>query len=572
MEYPAKTFTVKISTCAPTVGQRLPGRHSNGCSLRTMRRPPSLRRWIPTRSMLAPSRSPRRALPLRSKQRWATTRRPIRPRFDPNSELAPDTTYTATIKGGASGAKDLAGDALEQDYSWTFTTGADTTPPETSIDTGPSGTVSSTKGSFSFSSNELEAAFECKLDGVAFDEGCTSPKTVPGAGILAEGTHTFEVWATDKAGNTDTTPASRTWTVDATAPTINTFSPANQSRNVTSDTNVEGTFTEAMNPDTINTSTFILTKQGSSTPVAATVGYDSTTKKATLDPSSDLASNTTYTATIMSGSNGVKDLAGNALGQNRSWTFTTGPPSVVSYTPTETTSVPRNMRPTATFSTNMDPSTITATNIKFEVYDTTKRTWASVSHTVSYDATSKTATVSPSSTLAASKQFRVTVTTNVKSSTGVALDQDVNTSGNQLKSWTFTTGTLSVYSAVGNFSATQNPSGAWSYGYRASAGSGFVPYASHARPWGPSFDQWSLYDSPYATPHVTFNRSGQTASYSTITHPPDVLNLHPGQLGPKERGTLDRAILRDRKDRRQVRRDRYARNHNGCRRGQEHGD
>jgi hypothetical protein len=34
-------------------------------------------------------------------------------------------------------------------------------------------------------------------------------------------------------------------------------------------------------------------------------------------------------------------------------------------------------------------------------------------------------------------------------------------------------------------------------------------------------------------PHVTFNRSGQTASYSTITHPPDVINLHPGDSGQK---------------------------------------
>jgi Bacterial Ig-like domain len=280
--------------------------------------------------------------------------------------------------------------------------------------------------------------------------------------------------------------------------------------------------------DTLKGGSSGLTKQGSSIPVEATVGYDSTTKKATLDPRSDLASTATYTATIVSGSNGVKDLAGNSLGQNRSWTFTTAPPSVARYTPTEITSVPRNIRPTATFSTNMDPSTITTTNIKFKVYDTNTRAWVSVSHSVSYYATSKTVTVSPGSTLAASKQYRVTVTTNVKSSTGVSLDQDINTSGNQPKSWTFTTGTLSVYSVVGNFSGTQNPSGAWSYGYRASAGSGFELYASHARPWGPSFDQWSLYDSPYVTPHVTHNRSGQTASYSTITHPPDVLNLHPG--------------------------------------------
>jgi hypothetical protein len=43
--------------------------------------------------------------------------------FDPASNLEPNTTYKATIKGGSTGAKDLAGNSLQQDYSWSFTTG-----------------------------------------------------------------------------------------------------------------------------------------------------------------------------------------------------------------------------------------------------------------------------------------------------------------------------------------------------------------------------------------------------------------------------------------------------------------
>ncbi len=45
----------------------------------------------------------------------------------PTLPLAFSSTYTATIKGGASGVKDLAGNALVSDFVWSFTTGP--TPP-----------------------------------------------------------------------------------------------------------------------------------------------------------------------------------------------------------------------------------------------------------------------------------------------------------------------------------------------------------------------------------------------------------------------------------------------------------
>jgi hypothetical protein len=45
-----------------------------------------------------------------------------------------------------------------------------------------------------------------------------------------------------------------------------------------------------------------------------------------LDPTGALADDTTYTATVKGGSGGVKDRAGNALANDRSWSFTTAPP------------------------------------------------------------------------------------------------------------------------------------------------------------------------------------------------------------------------------------------------------
>src|SRR6185295_547753 len=40
----------------------------------------------------------------------------------PLGQLANGTTYSVTLKGGASGIKDPAGNALANDYTWSFTT------------------------------------------------------------------------------------------------------------------------------------------------------------------------------------------------------------------------------------------------------------------------------------------------------------------------------------------------------------------------------------------------------------------------------------------------------------------
>jgi hypothetical protein len=90
----------------------------------------------------------------------------------------------------------------------------DTVPPETTIDSGPTGATASQSASFTFSSNEAGSTFECSRDGAPF-AGCSSGITYNG---LAQGPHTFQVRATDPAGNTDLSPASRAWTVDTVAP------------------------------------------------------------------------------------------------------------------------------------------------------------------------------------------------------------------------------------------------------------------------------------------------------------------------------------------------------------------
>ena len=117
---------------------------------------------------------------------------------------------------------------------------------------------------------------------------------------------------------------------DTTSPTITGTSPAGGATNVAGNTVVTATFSEPMNPETVTGSTFEL-RDPTNSVVPAAVTYDATTRRATLDPTANLATSTTYTARIRGGAADprVKDQAGNALAQDLFWTFTTSatPPS-----------------------------------------------------------------------------------------------------------------------------------------------------------------------------------------------------------------------------------------------------
>ena len=113
-----------------------------------------------------------------------------------------DGTHTFVVR-----AIDVFGLADPTPASRTFT--VDTAPPDTTMGGGPTGTSNDPTPTFSFTSSQPGSSFECKVDSGPY-AACSSPNTTA---HLADGSHTFAVRATDPAGNLDSTPATRSFTV-----------------------------------------------------------------------------------------------------------------------------------------------------------------------------------------------------------------------------------------------------------------------------------------------------------------------------------------------------------------------
>ncbi len=123
---------------------------------------------------------------------------------------------TPSLPDGAHTFFVYATDSLGHDgnpttYPWTI----DTDPPGVSITDDPPLTDNSTQPAFSFAADEPVTGFTCQLDAAA-SAGCSSPKSYS---AVADGSHTFQVWASDPAGN-QSAVASYTWTVDTTPPSV----------------------------------------------------------------------------------------------------------------------------------------------------------------------------------------------------------------------------------------------------------------------------------------------------------------------------------------------------------------
>jgi len=123
-------------------------------------------------------------------------------------------------------------------------------------------------------------------------------------------------------------PTSCTVATGPTIPTVNSSDPTSFNQLVTTSTNgvagggksITATFSLAMDPATINATTFTLTPLGGAVLVPASVSYNASTKVATLTTSSALTANSSYTAVV---TQGATSAAGTTIACAFAWNFNT---------------------------------------------------------------------------------------------------------------------------------------------------------------------------------------------------------------------------------------------------------
>jgi len=285
----------------------------------------------------------------------------------PGSSLAPLTLYTATVSGATGLSSGLE---LAAPFVWQFTTGAaaDTTRPRVAVtepattNPGPTPAVPSNVAISAAFTQDMSPA---TLTAASFTLTCAAPCVSPGAavtynvgsrtavltpdGALTVGatyTATITTAATDLAGNAlagdqAALPAASNyvWTFVTAAPSpaavisVLSTKPSAGESSVCPGAAINATFRVPaglrMDATTVNSATFTVTGPAPAlvAVVAASVVLDAATGTiATFTPHSPLIDGETYTATIMGGADGVKDLAipADELPDNFKWELTAG--------------------------------------------------------------------------------------------------------------------------------------------------------------------------------------------------------------------------------------------------------
>jgi len=139
------------------------------------------------------------------------------PPFEPCS-TASSFTPGDTLSDGSYVFGVHAEDEAENDADETRLVVVDTSAPDTTITSAPASTTDDARPIIEFSASESGVTFRCRYDGEAF-RACSGPgATDTPTTALTDGSHSFEVRATDPAGNVDQTPASTDFTLVTDGP------------------------------------------------------------------------------------------------------------------------------------------------------------------------------------------------------------------------------------------------------------------------------------------------------------------------------------------------------------------
>jgi hypothetical protein len=375
--------------------------------------------------------------------------------FDPVGAFEPGVEYEGTI---TTGATDIAGNGLSDNYVWTFTAAgpADGVAPtvlftiptddatNVPVTTDLTATFSEAMAALSVQTGFLvEDEAGLPVTGVVTYDPLTQTGTFNPDSDLELGLYqaTITTDASDLAGNGLANNYVWTFTTgtgpDTVAPTVLLTIPTDEATNVPVTTDLTATFSEAMAALSVQTGFLVEDEDGLT--VTGVVTYDPLTQTGTFNPDSDLELGLMYQGTITTD---ASDLAGNGLVDNYVWTFTTGLPlddvaPMVVLTAPEDLDVGVDVGTviTATFSEGMAPLSIDDTVFLVEDED-----GEPVDGLVTYDPLSQTATFAPLADLEANFDFEARITVGATDLAGNSLLSDYV--------WVFSTGDLGLPTVV----------------------------------------------------------------------------------------------------------------------------
>jgi hypothetical protein len=386
--------------------------------------------------------------------------------------LTPATTYTARLDPTI---RDAIGNPLGAPITWSFTTAAaPATPSITNQNPAPGAAAAPSHGAVTVTFSDdmdrnsitdgtftvVDPSGTLVSGRVDYDPATRTAILSPQAALADGTTYTARL---DSAIRTTAgaSLAPTTWTFTTAGgavppptglPTVTGTTPTNGATGVATSTTVTATFSADMDDKSITQGTFTLTP---SVGAPGSITYDAQTRIVTLTPP-PLAPGTTYTARLDSA---IRDKAGNTLVSDVVWAFTTAgsppatpasgsnapattppqpattttpaatPPSVTGTKPTSGATGAEIATPiTATFSTPMDPTTISSSS-----FTLASSGGAAVTADATYDATTNTASLTPKApaTLSPAAGYTARLDPSIRSAEGAQLAAPYT--------WSFTT-------------------------------------------------------------------------------------------------------------------------------------